>query len=130
MIFLTTTAIEIDEELLNRCLVLTVDEEPRADAGDPPRCSASAQTLEGLLARQERERRPASCTRTRSGCCGRCSSSNPYARQLTFLDDRDAHAARSREVPDADPDDRAAAPAPAAGEDGRAPGRDASSTSR
>jgi hypothetical protein len=26
MIFLTTTAIEIDEELLNRCLVLTVDE--------------------------------------------------------------------------------------------------------
>ena len=27
MIFLTTTAIEIDEELLNRCLVLTVDED-------------------------------------------------------------------------------------------------------
>ena len=27
MIFLTTTAIEVDEELLNRCLVLTVDEE-------------------------------------------------------------------------------------------------------
>ena len=26
MIFLTTTAIEVDEELLNRCLVLTVDE--------------------------------------------------------------------------------------------------------
>jgi hypothetical protein len=27
MIFLTTTAIDLDEELLNRCLVLTVDEE-------------------------------------------------------------------------------------------------------
>ena len=27
MIFLTTTAIELDEELLNRCLVLTVDED-------------------------------------------------------------------------------------------------------
>ena len=27
MIFLTTTAIDIDEELLNRCLVLTVDED-------------------------------------------------------------------------------------------------------
>ena len=27
MIFLTTTAAEIDEELLNRCLVLSVDEE-------------------------------------------------------------------------------------------------------
>ena len=26
MIFLTTTAVEIDEELLNRCLILTVDE--------------------------------------------------------------------------------------------------------
>ena len=26
MIFLTTTAIEIDEELLNRCLVLSIDE--------------------------------------------------------------------------------------------------------
>ncbi len=26
MIFLTTTAIEVDDELLNRCLVLTVDE--------------------------------------------------------------------------------------------------------
>ena len=27
MIFLTTTAIDIDEELLNRCLVLTVNED-------------------------------------------------------------------------------------------------------
>jgi hypothetical protein len=27
MIFLTTTAVQLDEELLNRCLVLTVDEE-------------------------------------------------------------------------------------------------------
>ena len=26
MIFLTTTAVEVDEELLNRCLVLSVDE--------------------------------------------------------------------------------------------------------
>ncbi len=27
MIFLTTTAIDVDEELLNRCLVLTVNED-------------------------------------------------------------------------------------------------------
>src|SRR3990167_2373633 len=27
MIFLTTTAIEVDEELMNRCVVLTVDED-------------------------------------------------------------------------------------------------------
>ena len=37
MIFLTTTAIDIDEELLNRCLVLTVDEDPRANASHPCR---------------------------------------------------------------------------------------------
>ena len=54
MIFLTTTAIEIDEELLNRCLVLTVDEDreqTRAIHG----LQREAQTLEGLLARRERE---------------------------------------------------------------------------
>ena len=27
MIFLTSTAIDLDEEILNRCLVLTVDED-------------------------------------------------------------------------------------------------------
>ena len=53
MMFLTTTAIDIDEELLNRCLVLTVNEEPRADAAPSTACSASSETLEGLLARQE-----------------------------------------------------------------------------
>ncbi|MHB8303997.1 MAG: hypothetical protein ACYDC6_14390 [Acidobacteriaceae bacterium] len=36
MIFLTTTAIHLDEELLNRCLVLSVNEE-RTDTGDPSR---------------------------------------------------------------------------------------------
>jgi len=35
MIFLTTTAIEIDEELSNRCLVLTVGRKTGADARDP-----------------------------------------------------------------------------------------------
>ena len=37
MIALTTTAAEIDEELLNRCLVLSVDEGRAADPGDPRR---------------------------------------------------------------------------------------------
>ena len=48
MIFLTTTAIEIDEELLNRCLVLTVDED-REQTRAIHRMQREAQTLEGML---------------------------------------------------------------------------------
>jgi DNA primase catalytic core len=53
MIFLTTTAYDVDEELLNRCIVLTVNEEP-AQTQAIHRKQREAQTLEGLLARQER----------------------------------------------------------------------------
>ena len=67
MIFLTTTAIELDEELLNRCLVLTVDED-REQTQAIHRLQREAQTLEGLLARQERRRDLCSCIATRSGC--------------------------------------------------------------
>ena len=35
MIFLTTTAIDIDEELQNRCLTLDGGREPGADRADP-----------------------------------------------------------------------------------------------
>ena len=51
MLFLTTTAIELDEELLNRCLVLTVDE-GREQTRAIHRLPAREQTLEGLLARR------------------------------------------------------------------------------
>ncbi len=51
MILLTTTAIEVDEELLNRCLVLTVDE-GRAQTRAIHARQRTAQTLEGMLARQ------------------------------------------------------------------------------
>jgi DNA primase catalytic core len=53
MIFLTTTAIEIDEELLNRCLVLTVNED-REQTRAIHRAQREAQTLEGLLKRVQR----------------------------------------------------------------------------
>ena len=53
MIFLTTTAIDVDEELLNRCLVLTVDED-RTQTQAIHKKQREAQTLEGLWARQER----------------------------------------------------------------------------
>ena len=78
MIFLTTTAIEVDEELLNRCLVLTVDE-GREQTRAIHALQRAAQTLEGLLERRGARADPCSCTRTRSGCCGRSSVVNPFA---------------------------------------------------
>jgi DNA primase len=53
-IFLTTTAIDVDEELLNRCLVLTVDESRGQTKAIHDR-QRSAQTLDGLLAGTEAE---------------------------------------------------------------------------
>ena len=40
MIFLTTTAQDVDEELLNRCLVLAVNEDREQTQGDPSESSA------------------------------------------------------------------------------------------
>jgi DNA primase len=54
MIFLTTTAIHLDEELLNRCLVLSVNEE-REQTQAIHRVQREAQTLEGLLKRRDRD---------------------------------------------------------------------------
>ena len=42
MIFLTTTAIEMDEELLNRCLVLAVDESRDQTHGHTPAAARQA----------------------------------------------------------------------------------------
>ena len=67
MIFLTTTAIEVDEELLNRCLVLTVNED-REQTRAIHRVQREAQTLEGLLARQRTAGDSRSCTATRNAC--------------------------------------------------------------
>ena len=53
MIFLTTTAIDVDEELLNRCLVLTVNED-REQTRAIHRIQREAQTLEGLLRKAAR----------------------------------------------------------------------------
>jgi DNA primase len=53
MIFLTTTAPDVDEELMNRCLVLAVNED-REQTRAIHRKQREAQTLEGLWAREER----------------------------------------------------------------------------
>ena len=55
MIFLTTTAHDVDEELMNRCLVLTVNED-REQTRAIHRKQREAQTLEGLKARTRRNR--------------------------------------------------------------------------
>ena len=54
MIFLTTTAIDLNEELLNRCLVLAVNEE-REQTRAIHRMQREAQTLDGLRRRVERK---------------------------------------------------------------------------
>jgi DNA primase len=84
MLFLTTTAIDLDEELLNRCLVLTVDED-RAQTQAIHRKQREAQTLEGLLARQEREE-VLKIHRNAQRLLKPLFVANPYARELTFLD--------------------------------------------
>ena len=55
MLFLTTTAIDIDEELLNRCLVLTVNES-REQTEAIHSIQRQSQTLQGLLQKQDKQR--------------------------------------------------------------------------
>jgi len=90
MIFLTTTAIEIDEELLNRCLVLTVNE-GREQTRAIHRLQRERQTLEGLLQRQDRER-VLKVHRDAQRLLRPLLVANPFARHLTFLD----HQTRTR----------------------------------
>jgi DNA primase len=84
MIFLTTTAIEIDEELLNRCLVLTVDED-REQTRAIHRMQREAQTLEGILMKRRRQEIVA-LHRNAQRLLKPISVVNPYAQQLTFPD--------------------------------------------
>ncbi len=84
MIFLTTTAIDLDEELLNRCLVLTVDEE-REQTRAIHRAQRTAQTLAGLLAREERKAIER-LHRNAQRLLRPLAVANPYAPGLTFLD--------------------------------------------
>jgi len=86
MIFLTTTAIEIDEELLNRCLVLTVDEE-RGQTQAIHERQREGQSLEGLLARKGKPR-VLKVHQDAQRLLRPLAMVNPYARALTFPDHR------------------------------------------
>ncbi|MGE3583121.1 MAG: CHC2 zinc finger domain-containing protein [Hyphomonadaceae bacterium] len=85
-LMLTTTAIDLDEELKNRCLVLTIDE-----SRDQTRAIQARQrfeeTLEGLAAK---ENRAAIIARHRNAqrMLRPLRVVNPYAERLTFLDDK------------------------------------------
>ena len=86
MILLTTTAVEVDEELLNRCIVLTVDED-REQTRAIHRLQRERQTLEGLLAKRDREHILA-VHRNAQRLLRPVHVTNPFARELTFLDDQ------------------------------------------
>jgi DNA primase len=84
MIFLTTTAMEVDEELLNRCLVLTVNED-REQTRAIHRVQREAQTLEGLLGKHRRQSVMA-LHRNAQRLLKPVAVVNPHARELSFPD--------------------------------------------
>jgi DNA primase catalytic core len=86
MILLTTTAIDIDEELLNRCLVLTIDE-GREQTRAIHEIQRDKRTLRGLVAKAEKDgiqRLQQNAQRLLQPL----AVVNPYASQLTFAWDR------------------------------------------
>ena len=85
-LMLTTTAIDLDEELANRCLVLTIDES-RAQTQAIHSRQRYEETLAGLSAREHQ-----SSLRTLHHNAQRLLKPvkvvNPYAEHLTFMDDK------------------------------------------
>jgi hypothetical protein len=84
MLFLTTTAIDIDEELLNRCMVLTVNE-TRDQTRAIHALQRQRQTLEGLLAEIDRDA-VLSLHRTAQRLLRPLKVVNPFAGDLSFAD--------------------------------------------
>jgi DNA primase len=85
-LFLTTTAIDVDEELLTRCLVLTVDEE-REQTRAIHQQQREHETLGGLL-RDHEQRQTIRLHRAAQTLLRPLHVVNPYAPQLTFADSR------------------------------------------
>lgn len=86
MLCLTTTAIDIDEELLNRCLVLTINETAEQTAAIQQR-QRQARTLAGLQAKVRSEH-VLTAHRAAQTLLRPLAVVNPYAEQLTFASDR------------------------------------------
>jgi hypothetical protein len=85
-IFSTTTSYEVDEELLNRCIVLSTNED-RDQTRAIHRLQRERHTPEGLWARQE-SRRLRVLHQNAQRLLRALPVANPYARHLTFLDDK------------------------------------------
>ena len=85
-LFMTTTAIDIDEELMNRCLVLSVDEN-RDQTRAIHQLQRQRRTLEGLQRKHEKQAILA-VHRNAQRLLRPLAIVNPYADRLTFLDDR------------------------------------------
>jgi DNA primase len=86
MLFLTTTAIDVDEELVNRCLVLTINESREQTRRILAR-QRSARTLAGLEATSQSES-IRQLHQNAQRLLRPLAVVNPYAEDLTFLDDR------------------------------------------
>jgi hypothetical protein len=86
MLCLTTTAIDIDEELLNRCLVLTINETAEQTAAIQQR-QRSARTLAGLQAKVRGEH-VLDAHRAAQALLRPLAVVNPHAEALTFASDR------------------------------------------
>ena len=86
MLFMTTTAIDIDEELLNRCLVLTVNES-REQTQAIHQAQRKSRTLAGLQGKLEKQQLT-KLHRDAQQLLKSLAVINPYADQLTFLDDK------------------------------------------
>ena len=85
-LFMTTTAIDIDEELMNRCLVLSVNED-REQTRAIHRLQRERRTLAGLTRKHEKQAILA-VHRNAQRLLRHLAVVNPWADQLTFLDDR------------------------------------------
>jgi len=86
MLMLTTTAIDVDEELMNRCLVLTVNESREQTRAIHAR-QRQKQTLAGLLATSDKEALTA-LHQNAQRLLSPVRVVNPFADRLTFLDDK------------------------------------------
>jgi DNA primase catalytic core len=86
MLMLTTTAIDVDEELMNRCLVLTVNESREQTRAIHER-QRMKQTLAGLLAANDKTA-ITGLHQNAQRLLKPVLVVNPYADQLTFLDDK------------------------------------------
>jgi len=86
MIFLTTTAIDIDEELQNRCLTLTVDES-REQTERIHTLQRQARTLDGLRLKKQRQQ-TLTLLRNIQRLLDPVDVVNPWADRLTFTAER------------------------------------------